>query len=376
MQVAIFTHSLVSDWNHGNAHFVRGVAAELLERGHDVRVYEPAGSWSRENLVAAEGPAAVEAFGRAFPRLRSRVYDPRTFDPARALSSVDLVIVHEWNDHELVRRIGELRASGARFRLLFHDTHHRSVTDPAAMAAYELEHYDGVLAFGRAIRDIYLERGWAERAWTWHDAADVRVFRPLEGAEPRADITWIGNWGDGERSQELRRFLLGPARRLGLTGSIFGVRYPPEARAAIDRAGLSFRGWIANHRVPAAFAEHRVTVHVPRRPYVEALPGIPTIRPFEALACGIPLVCSPWPDDEGLFSPGSDYLVARDSDEMAACLQDVLLDPALAASLSQHGRQTILARHTCAHRVDELLTVAHELDVDTSPTPPTAVEHA
>ena len=67
------------------------------------------------------------------------------------------------------------------------------------------------------------------------------------------------------------------------------------------------------------FARHRVTVHVPRRPYVTALPGIPTIRVFEALACGIPLVCSPWHDEEGLFGR-EDFLIARDGDAMTAQL--------------------------------------------------------
>jgi spore maturation protein CgeB len=108
-----------------------------------------------------------------------------------------------------------------------------------------------------------------------------------------------------------------------------------------------------------------VTVHVPRRPYVEALPGIPTIRPFEALACGIPLVCAPWEDSEGLFRPGTDYLVARTGREMQRHLDDVLHDPALTESLSKSGRETVLARHTCGHRVDELLAVAAELGLTT-----------
>jgi spore maturation protein CgeB len=116
--------------------------------------------------------------------------------------------------------------------------------------------------------------------------------------------------------------------------------------------------------VPLVFAEHGVTVHVPRRPYARALPGIPTIRPFEALACGIPLVCSSWEDTEGLFTSGRDYLVARDGEEMAAHLEAVLSDRTLAASLSQHGLRTILARHTSAHRVDELLAICCELGLD------------
>jgi len=119
--------------------------------------------------------------------------------------------------------------------------------------------------------------------------------------------------------------------------------------------------------VPEIFACHAVTVHIPRRPYVEALPGIPTIRPFEALACGIPLVCSPWDDVEGLFAPGDDFLMARNGDEMRALLRRVLADRDLARHLAQHGRRTILARHTCAHRVDELLAVAAELGLETAP---------
>ena len=57
------------------------------------------------------------------------------------------------------------------------------MTAPEEMARYDLSRYDGVLAFGRVLRDLYLARGWARRAFTWHEAADVRRFRPL-AAEP------------------------------------------------------------------------------------------------------------------------------------------------------------------------------------------------
>jgi spore maturation protein CgeB len=152
-----------------------------------------------------------------------------------------------------------------------------------------------------------------------------------------------------------------PARRLRLRGSIHGVRYPWRGRMRIRLSGLRYRGWVANHRAPALFARHRLTVHVPRRPYVEKLPGIPTIRPFEALACGIPLICAPWDDAEGLFRPGSDYLVARDGNEMAAHMRALLTDPDLADELRRNGLATIAARHTCAHRVDELMAICDEI---------------
>ena len=364
MSVVLFCHSLVSDWNHGNAHFLRGVVRELIDRGHRVRVFEPRDGWSRRNLVAAHGTRPLDEFARVFPELSSTLYDAETIDLEAALDGAELVLVHEWNDPRLVRRIGLCRARSRTFRLLFHDTHHRSATQPLEMARYDLRHYDGVLAYGEVIRALYLEHGWTARAWTWHEAADVRLFRPLLGRERSGELVWIGNWGDGERSAELAEFLLAPARSLRLTGSVFGVRYPPEARQAIAAAGLPYRGWVANHRVPELFARHAVTVHVPRRPYVDALPGIPTIRPFEALACGIPLVCSPWDDVEGLFSPGNDFLVARSGEEMRAMLEQVLRDRDLARHLAQHGRRTILERHTCGHRVDALLAIAAELGVE------------
>ena len=348
MRVVLFVHSLVSDWNHGNAHFLRGVVRELVTRGHEAIAYEPERGWSRTNLLR-EDPDALAAFSGRFPGLVSRTYGP-DLDLDEALDGADAVLVHEWNEPWLVRAVG--RSGVPAF---FHDTHHRAVTAPTEMRRFDLSGFAGVLAFGGAVADVYRERGWHDRVWVWHEAADVTLFRPLR-RRPRADHVWIGNWGDGERTEELRTFLFRPARSLGLTGTIHGVRYPKEALAEIERAGLSFGGRLANHNAPEAFARHRVTVHVPRRPYVEALPGIPTIRPFEALACGIPLVSAPWDDCEGLFRP-DDYLVARDGRQLEEHVRSVLRDRDLARQLARNGRRTILARHTCGHRVDELLEI-------------------
>ena len=359
MRFALFYHSLISDWNHGNAHFLRGVASELLARGHEVRVFEPEDAWSVQNLRADHGDAALAAFSAAYPHLSSRRYGA-SLDLDEATDGCDVVIVHEWNDPALVARLGERRRR-ARWKLLFHDTHHRSVTAPHEIGRYDLRHYDGVLAFGLVIRNLYRARGWAARAWTWHEAADVRVFAPEPGATRGGDLVWIGNWGDEERSAELRAMLIEPVRALRLRAQVHGVRYPDEARAELASAGIAYGGWLPNFEVPRAFASHAVTIHVPRRPYVEALPGIPTIRPFEALACGIPLVSAPWSDVEQLFTAGEDYLLARDGTEMIRQLRAVLEDRELAAALAAHGRATILARHTCAHRVDELMSILQEV---------------
>jgi len=131
-------------------------------------------------------------------------------------------------------------------------------------------------------------------------------------------------------------------------------------RERLARAGIDYRGWIANSDVPAAFACQRVTVHVPRRPYTRELPGIPTIRPFEALACGIPLVSAPWTDAEGLFRP-DDYLVASDGHAMRTHLRTLVNDADARREIADRGLETIRGRHTCRHRVDEMFGILDRL---------------
>lgn len=373
MHIVMFYHSLVSDWNHGNAHFLRGVVTELLLRGHRVDVYEPAEGWSLTNLTAEWGDGPLHDFARTFPHLQSIPYHLETLDLNAALEGADLVIAHEWNDLALIHRLGEHRRTVGGYRLLFHDTHHRSVSEPHTIAGCRLLDYDGVLAFGQVIRDRYLEQKWAQDAWTWHEAADVSIFRPPHPADDggvyEGDLVWVGNWGDDERMAQLHEFLIQPVKEIGLRASLYGVRYPADALEALKAAGICYRGWLPNHHVPATFAQHRFTVHVPRQFYVTMLPGIPTIRVFEALACGIPLICAPWDDAEGLFTPGRDYLVARNGAEMQRLMRLLLNEPAARQALAQQGLQTIRARHTCGHRVDELLEICRELGVDTTPEP-------
>jgi spore maturation protein CgeB len=368
MKIVLFCHSLLSDWNNGNAHFLRGLAHELSTRGHVVQAFEPENCWSMQNLLAETGESALRDVRRAYPTLDVTRYRPERLDLDRALDGADLVLVHEWNEPALVATLGERRRrAGSGFKLLFHDTHHRAVSEPEALARLTLDDYDGVLAFGAVLAERYWRAGWGRRAWTFHEAADTRLFHPLPGTRRERALAWVGNWGDEERTAELEEFLLEPARALGLDGTVHGVRYPESGALAVTQAGLEYAGWLPNYRVPEVFGRHRVTVHVPRRPYARDLRGIPTIRVFEALACGIPLVCAPWTDSEGLFRR-NDYLSAANGAEMRAAMHLVLRDAEAANELARRGRETVLARHTCAHRVDDLLNIVRALQTYTSPS--------
>jgi spore maturation protein CgeB len=89
---------------------------------------------------------------------------------------------------------------------------------------------------------------------------------------------------------------------------------------------------------------------------------VPTIRVFEALAAGAPLVCSPWTDSENLFRAGEDYVLVPDAAAMIAALEHLLEDHNARRQLAANGSKTIRARHTCGHRAEQLLEICQELE--------------
>jgi spore maturation protein CgeB len=361
MNIKLFYHSIVSDWNHGNAHFLRGVCTELLALGHELTVYEPQNGWSYTNMIKDEGEQALWEYFKAFPLIKVEMYHPGSIDIVNTLSDADMVIVHEWNNYQLVKEIGNYRKKSKQFKLFFHDTHHRAISDPEGISAYDLSGYDGVLAFGEVIKNIYLRKKWARAAWTWHEAADTNVFYPHPNSKRSGDLVWIGNWGDNERTEELHEFLIKPVKQLGLKAKVYGVRYPEKALEALDKAGIEYGGWIANYKVPKIFSEYSLTVHVPRKPYVKILPGIPTIRPFEAMASGIPLISAPWNDKEKLFDKGRDFISVKSGNTMLKAMEELLYNKHKAAFQAESALNTIKSKHTCRHRAEQLLEIYYQL---------------
>ncbi len=250
LRVALFYHSLVSDWNHGNAHFLRGVASELLARGHEVRIFEPQDSWSRQNLLRDRGEKAIRVFEDAFPNLRSTFYRTDDLHIEEWLDNVDLAIVHEWNDSKLISAVARYRKRNSALRALFHDTHHRALTAEEELARFDLSDYDGVLAYGASLRQRYQRLGWGKHVHVWHEAADTRTFYPRQSNAKSGDIVWIGNWGDEERTEELREYFIRPVKRARFKTQVYGVRYPDSALDQLKEAGITYGGWLPNFPGP------------------------------------------------------------------------------------------------------------------------------
>jgi spore maturation protein CgeB len=181
-------------------------------------------------------------------------------------------------------------------------------------------------------------------------------------SEKDADVVWIGNWGDEERTRELGEFLISPARALPETRFVVhGVRYPEQGLAVLKDAGIDFRGYLPNLKAPAVYGSSSLTLHVPRREYTNGLSGIPTIRVFEALACGVPLLCALWNDLEQLFRPGQDFICVPDGAAMKREISRLLRDPVARRQIAESGLQTVRERHTCAHRAKELTQILDEV---------------
>jgi spore maturation protein CgeB len=281
---------------------------------------------------------------------------------SRLLSGVDVLIVHEWNPPKLVRAAGRLAAAG-EVLTFFHDTHYRAVTRPDLWRRLKLHRYSGVLAFSPALRAVYQDVYGVEYVHIFHEGADTHVFQPLPAPAdgPLYDVVFIGNWGDDDRAASMQAYLFDVAAALPRHRFLLhGVRYTPEVLAALARSGIRYGDWVANAATPAVYAAARVAVHIPRQPYLEMLPGTPTIRIFEALACGRALISLPWADTDGLFTAGRDYLEACSPAEMTALVKELCADDARREALGAHGLTTVRARHTCAHRAAELLQIVRE----------------
>src|SRR4051812_28614515 len=185
LNIKLFSHSLVSDWNHGNAHFLRGLARALGQLGNKVRCYEELGAWSLKNLVENEQERSIQAIDDFRERFRDLDIHFYQLDNSLEgyledeLKDADLVIVHEWNDPKLVNLVLDFKQDYG-FKALFHDTHHRAYTRAGEILRFHLHLFDGVLAFGEPIRRIYTEGFGIEKVWTFHEAADIENFKPLE----------------------------------------------------------------------------------------------------------------------------------------------------------------------------------------------------
>lgn len=364
LRIHMFAHSLVSDWSHGSAHFLRGLARALIQSGNQVRCHEELGSWSLLSLVRNEQERSIDAidqFRQSYRELDIHFYECKEglHEHLRShLRGADVVLIHEWNEPTVVNAILALKAE-LRFRAFLLDTHHRAYTRAGEMLRFHLHLFDGVLAGAESIRKIYSEGFGLRRAWTFHEAVDIEQFAPREALRDH-DLVWVGNWGEQERTGELNEFLVEPARESpDLKVAAYGVRYPQEAVEWMQDAGIVFQGYLPNLDAPQVYARSALVLNLPHKYAVNGLAGLPAPRLFQAMACGSTVLSAPWNDGENLFRP-EDMVRVATGREMPAVLNEMLLDHHARRQIGANGLATIRRRHTCRHRAEQLMEILAE----------------
>ncbi|HET6567742.1 MAG TPA: glycosyltransferase, partial [Rhodothermales bacterium] len=180
-------------------------------------------------------------------------------------------------------------------------------------------------------------------------SVDPELYYP-EAAKTRYDLGYLGTYSD-DRQPPLERLMLEPARRWRAGRFVVaGPQYPEAIRwpANVDRV---------NHLPPAEhrrfYNEQRFTLNVTRADMVRAGYS-PSVRLFEAAACGIPIISDYWDGLDTIFTPGEEILVSRSPEDTLRLLTRT--SELEQIRIGSRARARVLAEHTAAHRVEQLVS--------------------
>ena len=336
--------SITSSWGNGHATTYRGLVRELSAAGHDVLFLERDAPWYAENRDLPEPPYGRTKIYKSLTELKD-CYE-------RPIRRADVVIVGSYVPEGVAA--GEWVTSIARGVTAFYD-----IDTPVTMAKLErgdheyltpdlISRYDLYLSFtgGPMLRRIEGRYG-SPRARVLYCSVDPALYYP----EPRPakwDLGYLGTYG-ADRQPALDALLCEPARmwpegRFTVVGPMYPrkIKWPRNVRR---RNHLS----PSQHR--AFYNAQRFTLNVTRADMVRAGYS-PSVRLFEAAACGIPIITDYWPGLESVLRPGSEILVARNSGDSLRYLREMPESERL--EVGERARKRVLAAHTSAHRALQL----------------------
>jgi spore maturation protein CgeB len=351
LDIVVLGLSITSSWGNGHATTYRALIKALSARGHRVLFLERDVPWYATNRDLPEPPYCRVELYTTLAGLRDRW--------TAAVRDADLVIVGSYVPDGAA--VGEWTVATARGPVAFYD-----IDTPITVAALRrdactyltralLPRYDLYLSFtgGPLLERIDRELG-ARRTAPLYCSVDAELYRPLERAS-EWDLGYMGTYS-ADRQPPLERLMLDAARAwAGGRFIIAGPKYPAD----ID--------WPANtqrveHLPPAQhcdfYNEQRFTMNITRRDMIEAGHS-PSVRLFEAAACGVAVISDAWPGIDECFAPGQEILLTRNVHDTLAYLHD--LPDAERRAIGERARQRVCAAHTADHRAAELERCAHAI---------------
>lgn len=351
LKIVILGLSITSSWGNGHATTYRGLVRELNARGHEVLFLERDVPWYAQNRDLASPPFCRTELYQDLDELKRRFRSE--------VRNADLVIVGSYVPEGVP--VGQWVTSVARGVTAFYD-----IDTPVTLAKLEsgdqeylspelIARYQLYLSFsGGPILDRLETVYRSPMARPFYCSFDPDLYYP-DTQEVQWDLGYMGTYSD-DRQPPLERLMLAPARTL-VSGRfvVAGPLYPAE----ID--------WPANvqrieHLPPAAhrafYNSQRYTLNITRAAMIEAGYS-PSVRLFEAAACGVPIISDYWSGLESIFVPGKEILVARSPEDTLRYLSQ--LSEAERLEIGRRARARVLGAHTAAHRAAELEGYALEL---------------
>ena len=343
LRVVVLGLSLSSSWGNGHATTFRALLEAFAERGHDILFLERDVPWYANNRDLADPDYCRLEF-------YSDLADLERWRPE--IASADAVIVGSYVPEgvAVARRVQEAACGVTAFY---------DIDTPVTLAKIErgdfeylspevIPGYDVYLSFtgGPTLRQIEQCYG-SPAARPLYCSVDPQTYPALD-VETRWDLSYLGTYSP-DRQPTLEKLLIEPARLLSHRRFVVaGPQYPadidwPENVERIDH--------LPPRDHPAFYAASRFTLNVTRADMIAA-GWSPSVRLFEAAACGTPIISDIWSGIDELFSPGREILLAETTEQVTEVLEAT--DAERACLIGRLAREKVLAAHTSAHRAAEL----------------------
>ena len=344
MRIVILGLSITSSWGNGHATTFRGLVRELARRGHDVLFLERDVPWYARHRDLPAPPWGRTVLYPDLPTLQR--------DHAEAVGAADLVVVGSYVPDGVA--VGDWVQAQAGGLVAFYDID-TPVTlarlergDTEYLAPRQIAGYGLYLSFtgGPTLRRLERDYG-APAARVLYCSFDPLLYYP----EPTAaswDLGYMGTYSD-DRQPTVEALLLAPAcawprGRFALAGP----QYPADLAWPANVAHFAHLP-PAEHR--AFYNRQRFTLNVTRADMIAA-GWSPSVRLFEAAACGTPIVSDRWSGIESLFVPGEEIFLADTTADVSRLLRELPEDER--RRVGERARVRVLAAHTAAHRAAEL----------------------
>jgi spore maturation protein CgeB len=363
MRIVVLGLSITSSWGNGHATTYRALVRGLAGRGHDVLFLERNLPWYAEN--------------RDLPSpsyCRARLYEGLSHLRAEFLSEIrtaDLVVVGSYVPEGI--GVGDLVLNEATGVTAFYD-----IDTPVTLARIDggvdyvaprqIPAYDLYLSFtGGPTLDVLRERYAARRPRALYCSVDADEYRPEPCRSPVFDLGYLGTYSE-DRQETLDRLMLDAARRWPAGRfAVAGPQYP----ASIDwPRNVRRREHLAPGLHRKFYTSLRYTLNVTRRDMVQAGYS-PSVRLFEAAACGTPIISDAWRGIDTFFDPGSEILLSTTPTQTLQYLSS--MSETDRVRIGSRARDRVLRAHTHEHRAAELERFVQDVTHAESPSAPASI---